>query len=194
MSVGFRVFRSPSIAGFCYAAFIAVLALGLSGCNRNGEHVLEGSGHSVLTPVSTTGQALRQRQVVYVPVYSSIYWGSDRQLTDLAATLSIRNVSEKAPILVHAVKYYDSHGKLIRLYINEPGSLGPLATADFVIQRRDTAGGPGANFLVEWSSVEDVDDPVIEAVMIGQHGNVGISFTSSGRPLPKASAALRNAN
>lgn len=191
LSTGLRLLSSPLIAGFCHAAFVSVVALGLSGCKRNVEPVLEGSGHSVLSPVSATGQSLRQRQVVYVPVYSSIYWGSDRQLTDLAATLSIRNVSEKAPILVHAVKYYDSHGKLIRLYINEPGSLGPLATADFVIQRRDTAGGPGANFLVEWSSVEDVDDPVIEAVMIGQHGNVGISFTSLGRPLPKASSALR---
>lgn len=155
--------------------------------------MLEGSGHSVLSPLGASVQVEHRPQVVYVPVYSSIYWGFDRQLTELAATLSIRNVSEKAPIVVHAVKYYDSHGKLVRAYITEPGLLGPLATADFVIQRRDTAGGPGANFLVEWSSTEDVDDPVIEAVMIGQHGNAGISFTSLGRPLPKASAALQDA-
>ena len=167
--------------------------LSLSGCGRREEHLLEGSGHSVLSPLGSSAQPGQRRQVVYVPVYSSIYWGFDRQLTDLAATLSIRNVSEKASIAVHAVKYYDSHGKLVRVYINEPGLLGPLATADFVIQRRDTAGGPGANFLVEWSSAEDVDEPVIEAVMIGQHGNAGISFTSLGRPLPKASAALQDA-
>jgi len=68
-----------------------------------------------------------------------------------------------------------------------------MATADFVIQRKDKTGGPGANFLVEWSSEEDVDEPVIEAVMIGQHGNAGISFTGAGRTLPKASAELRSA-
>lgn len=183
---------SPSISNSWYAALVIAMALTLHGCARPDEHVLEGSGHSVLSPLSPSAQPARQRQVVYVPVYSSIYWGFDRQLTDLAATLSIRNVSEKSAIVVHAVKYYDSHGKLVRVYIKEPGSLGPLATADFVIQRRDTAGGPGANFLVEWSSAEDVDEPVIEAVMIGQHGNAGISFASLGRPLPKASAALRD--
>lgn len=181
----------PSVATFCCAALVAVGALSLSGCTRHEELVLEGSGHTVLSPVGPSGQPRLRHQVVYVPVYSSIYWGFDRQLTDLAATLSIRNVADN-PIIVHAVKYYDSHGKLVRQYINAPGVLGPLATADFVIQRRDTAGGPGANFLVEWSSAGDVDDPVIEAVMIGQHGNAGISFTSLGRPLPKASAALRD--
>ena len=167
--------------------------LSLPGSTRQEEHVLEGSGHYVLSPLGSSAPAGHRRQVVYVPVYSIIYRGFDRQLTELAATLSIRNVSEKAPIVVHAVKYYDPHGKLVRAYITEPGVLGPLATADFVIQRRDTTGGPGANFLVEWSSAEDVDDPVIEAVMIGQHGNAGISSTSLGRPLPKASAALQDA-
>jgi len=174
---------------------MVILLLALAGCDRRpATGHSEGSGPVVLKPLAEGAVAAHPvRQLVYVPVYSSIYWGFDRQLTDLAATLSIRNVNEKAPIVVHAVKYYDSHGKLVRAYIKEPGVLDPLATADFVIQRRDTAGGPGANFLVEWSSAEDVDDPVIEAVMIGQHGNAGISFTSLGRPLPKASAARQDA-
>jgi hypothetical protein len=36
-------------------------------------------------------------------------------------------------------------------------------------------------------------NPVIEAVMVGQRGNAGISSTALGRPLPKASAALQDA-
>ena len=50
-----------------------------------------------------------------------------------------------------------------------------------MIQRADVAGGPGANFLVQWVGQSDVDEPLIEAVMIGQSGNAGISFTSAGR-------------
>lgn len=170
--------------------------MALAGCNtREGKestHRLEGSGHVVLQPLPEGANATmgRFRQVVYVPIYSSVYLGFDQQMLDLSATLSIRNVSSQHALIVHSARYYDSGGKEIANYVPKPSSLGALATADFVIQRRDRTGGPGANFLVEWSSVEDVDEPVIEAVMIGQHGNAGISFTSLGRPLHKASAGL----
>lgn len=164
----------------------------LAGCRQGSapDHK-EGSGHTVLVPLAKPSEyAPRVRRIVYVPVYSSLYWGVDRQTTELAATLSIRNVSAKHAIVIHSARYYDSAGKEIREYASAPSSLAALATADFVVQRRDTAGGPGANFLVDWSAAEDVDEPVIDAVMVGQHGNAGISFTSPGRTLPKASAAL----
>lgn len=164
----------------------------MPGCARPAEQVREGSADVILAPLPETAhRVIRLRQVVYVPVYSSIYSGYDRQMTDLAATLSIRNTSTAHPIVVHSATYYDSNGNKVREYVNRPGSLAPMATADFVIQRRDRSGGPGANFLVEWSSSEDVDEPVIEAVMVGQHGNAGISFSSAGRVLPKASARPR---
>ncbi len=127
--------------------------------------------------------------MVYVPAYSAIYWGFDEQVAELAITLSIRNVNPQDAIVIHSAKYFDTDGKEIRNFVGSASLLGPLATADFVIPRADTAGGPGANFLVEWSSANDVDEPVIEAVMTGQHGNAGVSFTGVGRALPKASAA-----
>jgi uncharacterized protein DUF3124 len=124
-------------------------------------------------------------RTVYVPVYSSIYWGLEvrRNIVDLAATLSVRNISAQRPIILNYVRYYDSAGKLVREYLGEPGELGPLASVEFVIQRGDTAGGPGANFLVQWVGQADTDEPLIEAVMIGQSGNAGISFTSTGRAI-----------
>jgi Protein of unknown function (DUF3124) len=167
------------------------IAFLLAGCQQAPVPRQEGSGYSALKPLADDAlEPQRIRQLVYVPVYSSIYWGFDQQTIDLAATLSIRNVSLKQPLVVRSVKYFDSSGREIREYVSKPSGLAPMATADFVIQRRDTAGGPGANFLVEWSSPVDVDEPVIEAVMVGQHGNAGISFASPGRVLPKASAAL----
>jgi hypothetical protein len=120
---------------------------------------------------------------VYVPVYSSIYSGLDirQKIIELAATVSIRNVSAQYPVILNFVRYYDSGGNLVREYLKEPAVLGPLATVEFVIQRVDTAGGPGANFLIQWIGQSDVDEPLVEAVMIGQSGNAGISFTSTGR-------------
>jgi hypothetical protein len=52
-----------------------------------------------------------------------------------------------------------------------------------MVQQQDTSGGPGANFLVQWSGPTDVDEPLIEAVMLGQAGDAGISFTSAGRTI-----------
>ncbi len=99
----------------------------------------------------------------------------------LAATVSIRNVSLRFPLVLESVRYYDSAGKQVRDYLSTPSELGSLATVEFVIQQRDTTGGPGANFLVRWAGSPYMDEPLIEAVMVGQTGNVGISFTSSGR-------------
>ena len=84
-------------------------------------------------------------------------------------------------MILNFVRYYDSAGTLVREYLPEPAELGPLATVEFVIQRVDTVGGPGANFLVQCVGQAEVDEPLIEAVMIGQSGNAGISFTSTGR-------------
>jgi hypothetical protein len=79
------------------------------------------------------------------------------------------------------VRYYDSVGKHVRDYVSTPSELGPLATVEFVIQQMDVAGGPGANFLVQWAGPTDIDEPLVEAVMVGQSGTAGISFTSVGR-------------
>jgi hypothetical protein len=160
-----------------------VLALLLGGCSKAPSDV---SGANTAVHLKTPVSALAEptiRRTVYVPIYSSIYLGLDvrRKVVDLSATLSIRNVSARHPIVVNFVRYYDSAGKQVRDYVTAPAELGPLATAEFVIPRADTAGGPGANFLVQWRGQSDVDEPLIEAVMIGQSGNAGISFTSQGR-------------
>jgi hypothetical protein len=138
-----------------------------------------------LKPQSTPLPEPTVRRTVYVPVYSSIYIGLDirQKLIELAATVSIRNVSAQHPVILNFVRYYDSGGKPVREYLKEPAELGPLATVEFVIQRVDTTGGPGANFLVQWVGQADVDEPLIEAVMIGQSGSAGISFTSTGRAI-----------
>lgn len=105
---------------------------------------------------------------------------------ELAATVSVRNVSSRYPLVLESVRYYDSAGKQVREYINASSELGPLATVEFVIQQQDTSGGPGANFLVKWAGSPDMDEPLVEAVMVGQAGTAGISFTSSGRVVKNA--------
>jgi hypothetical protein len=120
-------------------------------------------------------------QSVYVPIYSHIYYRDARRTIPLAATLSIRNTDSDHPIVVTSVRYYDSDGKLLRRYVEQPVQLAPLASKDYVVEEGDLSGGSGANFIVEWNAETPVALPVIEAVMISTVSTQGISFLSMGR-------------
>ena len=63
------------------------------------------------------------------------------------------------------------------------GGPEPLETTEFLINERDVAGGSGANFIVRWRSVEPVNPPYVEAVMIGTDAGQGISFVSQAREI-----------
>lgn len=122
-------------------------------------------------------------QIIYVPVYSHIYYQDQQRTIDLAATLSIRNTDGDQPIQIDAVLYYDSAGNLVRSYLAEPLHLGAMASTAFVVDADDRTGGVGANFIVAWSSERQPTPPVVEAVMISAASTQGISFVSIGRVL-----------
>ena len=124
---------------------------------------------------------LSRGQTVYVPIYSHIYSGVKGRPFDLAATLSIRNTNTNSPITLVSVKYYDSEGKLVEDYLNKPLQLNALVSTRYIITEDNKAGGSGANFMVIWKSDQNVNPPIIEAVMIGTHSGQGISFVSRGQ-------------
>ena len=120
-------------------------------------------------------------QTVYVPIYSHIYSGLKGRPFNLAATLSIRNTDPKHPISLVSVKFYDSEGKMIKAYLDNPLELKAMASTRYILTESDTAGGSGANFLVKWTSKTKVNPPLIEGVMIGTRSGQGISFVSRGQ-------------
>ncbi len=121
-------------------------------------------------------------QTVYVPVYSHIYADGGRPHL-LEATLSVRNVDPNNPIALKSVKYFDTQGNLIKEYLDEELAVAALATASFLVEKRDIRGGSGANFIVVWDAEQPVYEPLIEAVMVGFADANSISFTSPGRAL-----------
>ena len=124
---------------------------------------------------------LSKGQTVYVPLYSNIFIG-DKELTwQLSSLLSIRNTDSALPITILRVEYYDTDGKLVRKYLEKSKQLNPMGSAYFYVKTTDTAGGWGANFLVEWKSEEKVNEPIIESLMTGQRGTHSVSFISLGR-------------
>ncbi|WP_165441699.1 DUF3124 domain-containing protein [Rubinisphaera italica] len=119
-------------------------------------------------------------QTVYVPAYSHVYHGDGKPQL-LTNTLSIRNTDLENDIVVTSVKYYDTTGKMVKSHLERPQKLGPLATTEFLVERKDATGGSGANFIVEWHADEPVSAPIIETVMIDTSSQQGISFVRQGK-------------
>ena len=130
----------------------------------------------------TYGVDIVDGQTVYVPVYSHIYADGGKPHL-LETTLSIRNLDLKRAITIKSVKYFDTKGALVKEYLDGDISLGALATTEFLVEKRDTRGGSGANFVVVWDANKSVHEPLIEAVMVGFADANSISFTSPGRTL-----------
>ena len=129
--------------------------------------------------------AVSRRGRLYVPLYSSITAGRGTTTVDLAATLSLRNVSPTAPLLIERIDYHDTSGRLVRRYIDAPQVLAPLGTIEVVIADMDVEGGTGAKFLADWAGADDAVEPLAEAVMVGHYGTRGLSFVSRGVPAPQ---------
>jgi hypothetical protein len=139
------------------------------------------TGIFVTASQADAGIALSDGQTVYVPIYSHIYSGLKGNPFSLAATLSIRNTDPGHPITLVSVKFYDSDGKLLKEYLDNPAELKAMASTRYILTESDTGGGSGANFLVKWTSKTKVNPPLIEGVMIGTRSGQGISFTSRGQ-------------
>lgn len=121
---------------------------------------------------------------VYVPAYSHVYSrGGNAYL--LEVTLSVRNTDPEFPIHIERVRYFDTAGRQIREFAEAPITLNPLQTAAYLVEKTDTEGGSGANFIVEWAAEDEVNPPVIETVMIGVGDSHNVSFTSRGQPIAR---------
>lgn len=159
--------------------FVGLALLLLAACQGN-------SPAQPSTPIGSLPITARDLQIVtgqtiYVPAYSEIFYGSARQTIELAVTLAIHNTDLDYPIIIQSVEYYDTEGKLVREYVDEPVQVPPLATTGFVVEDTDLSGGWGANFIVIWGAEQPVHEPVIEAIMVSTRGTLGVSLISPGR-------------
>ena len=116
---------------------------------------------------------------VYVPIYSDIYQRTRLDKTLLTATLSIRNTSERDSIFIKRVDYFNTRGSLVRKYLKSTVFLRPLETIEYVVEEKDTLGGSGANFIVEYKAKANAT-PLVQSVMIGGLANRSFAFMTEG--------------
>ncbi len=171
------------------AVLAVVFAAVVGGCAEPAGPAPRAGSAAPSPAADSAGAGSEAGTLVYVPAYSHIYVRDARRAINLTTTLSIRNADPARALTVEAADYYDEGGRLLRRYVEGPVRLGPLATAEFVVEEDDTAGGSGASFLVRYAAEGGAAPAVVEAVMIGSAGQQGISFLSVGRIVRAAGRA-----
>lgn len=170
-----------------WAVIFGTLLIAIALLFRMSTHVEEIEAKLSYRPPTQTGEvtqlvASKPEEKVYVPIYSHVYAHGGKPIL-LEVTLSIRNTDIDVPMLVNEVNYYDTDGNQVRRYIDAPIEIAPLATVEFLVAQQDYEGGSGANFVVSWTSEQPVNDPLIEAVMVGSGENDTVSFVSTSVPI-----------
>ncbi len=120
----------------------------------------------------------------YVPIYSDIYVGDNIPKELLAATLSLRNTSFVDTLFISTIDYYDTDGAIVRSFIDQQIAISPMATVNYVIDRDDNTGGPGAHFVVDIHARSPLVKPLVQAIMVGEYSNKAFAFESDGYLIP----------
>lgn len=168
---------------------VATMTL-LSGCDRSEQNPNVVMSEHQQDPIEELEMSsdvdhskLNYKQTFYVPIYSDVYTDKDNRKVLLSATLSVRNTTLKKSLYVNKIDYYDTHGTLIRSYLNTPIELPAMATLNYIVEKEEDKGGSGANFIIEVGGIDETVKPVIEAVMIGNFSNKGFAFSTEGTPV-----------
>lgn len=156
-----------------------LLAFGLAACDNSQKEPVNYPSHEYNTTTLSHEDA-DTNHLVYVPIYSDIYHKDGSKRILLTATLSIRNTDLFDTLYLFEIDYYNSKGDLLKEYLEEPLQLKPMESLEFIVEEKNKLGGAGANFVVRWGGSNQLNHPIIQAVMIGTSGQQGLSFTTEG--------------
>ncbi len=119
-------------------------------------------------------------QTIYASAYSYVLMGRGDHKFRVTSTLVVRNTSLTNPIVLTLVDYRDSEGTHLQHHLTEPLTIGPLASAEFVVGDSNITGGHSPSFILVWRADSVVTAPVVETLMIGGASTQGISFIGRG--------------
>lgn len=131
---------------------------------------------------------LSKGQTLYLPIYSHVWHGNrDKnglpQKSLVSALVSIRNTDMTRPIRVTSARYYDTAGKVLAEYVTAPKTIAALGTFELYVERKESAGGSGANFVIGWQADVPANPPLVEALHADIQGHRSLSFVTTARPI-----------
>lgn len=145
----------------------------------------------VLPALTSLAQAedtsLSKGQTLYLPIYSHIWHGDlhpikgEPMKSNMSALVSIRSTSLKTSLRLMSARYYNTDGKLLKEFIPAPRTITPMGTVELFIEKSESEGGSGANFIIQWEAATPTNPPVIEAVHIDNQASRPYSFVTVAR-------------
>lgn len=140
---------------------------------------------SWLLPASAMAQrALSQGEFLYLPIYSFIWYGDrgssgNAKQAPVSALVSIHNTDMSKTLNLLSANFFSTEGKLLRNFVPKPRLLKPMETVEILVQRNDTSGGSGANFVFQWESTSGpMSPPLVQALHAEMQTNRAIAFTT----------------
>ena len=97
----------------------------------------------------------------------------------------VHNTDMDKPIRLLAARYYATDGRFLRNFVPAARVLKPMETVEFLVERRDVAGGSGANFVIQWESAAPVSPPLVQALHVELQTNRAIVFTTDAVLIPR---------
>lgn len=139
-------------------------------------------------PVIADEPGLSKGQTLYLPIYSHVWHGDLKKdgypLKSLVSALvSIRNTDLNNPIRILSARYFDTSGKPLKEYVAAAKIIPPMGTYELYVERKEFAGGSGANFVILWEAGAPVNFPVVEAIHADIQGHRTLSFITTARPI-----------
>lgn len=141
------------------------------------------------TSSGAEGPILTKGQTLYLPIYSHIWHGNrvvDQRYplkNPVSALVSIRNTSLKTPIRILTAKYYGTDGKLLKDYLAGPKAVAPMGTLELFVEKDESEGGSGANFMIQWEASTPTNPPLVQAVHADIKGHQTLTFITTAIPV-----------
>jgi hypothetical protein len=137
-------------------------------------------GLSLVTDSAIGEVKLVKSQTVYMPCSTS-YMAGDHSF-NVKATIFIHNTDPNQSINIVKMDFYNTSGKLVEQYLQQPLKLNPSA-ATYIHVKNPLTGkeGMAAHFVIQWQAETKVVEPLMRTLMLGSAGTRGYSFTTQPR-------------
>ena len=133
-------------------------------------------GLSLFTGLAAAEVKLLKGQTYYVPCPTSFISGN--YSFNLKATIFIHNTDPNHPINLVSIDFYNTSGKLVAKYLQQPLKLDALAATRINVKEPlHGEEGMAAHFIIQWQSEAKVVEPLIEGLFTGSEGTHGYSWT-----------------
>jgi len=160
---------------------VLILSILFFGCNEQKEISSTNPENWLKRRVDISSKDSLEYGKSYLSIYSQIYSNSEHRTHNLTAMVSMRNTSDLDTIYLLKAEYFDTHGKSVRTYFNQPIYIAPMETTEIIIDEVDIEGGTGSNFLIEWKKPKNCPEPLFEGIMSSTMGQQGLSFSTQSK-------------